>query len=657
MAEFDPEKLKSSKPTFDPSRLSGKKAEKGFTPTYGEGSFDAGPSAPMQDPPIIEPITTKKTFGTYGKDEDKFDPTGKGLVGDPTMRRVMKESAVKEGLGVGGGIESLFRSAFLPSEIKEKYPKSKEPILPTPERVGKAFQYGEVPKGYEPAAAFGGMLGEQGVLLGAGELPAAARFISGAGKTGKVVETAEDVLAKARGFGEEITTSAKEKAAKERLSRKIAMDKEMARAEKIPPEVAQIHDAARSETKFAAPDTAELRAAGKDVNSEIRNTAATKLVEAEKRLSGGGDAFKSYLDLGKQLEASQPVAASPAGNQLNATLSQMSVDMSLTPETRALASSTKNKLFPKDGNEAFNTFDVEFRRLKDKAAGKSDIKIGPEDARILTSVANPIEQALKGFVGEKNYARPIYAEEAKDLNKFRQDLGEALASREKGQYEPGKGEIVSVKDPAKVLFSDRNSVEMGRQLLGEQQVNALAERHAINQLNGKSAKDISKWLNETSNDYVYGVPGLWEKVQKYGERVARGEGDAKAFEALQKQWKDHTATVEKQYQDVEKIINTAARKISKTAGPKLETAWLGEGGAPGLRAELENTKLFNKADLDSLETQLLKASQIAETESSRQQFMDNVKTFVKIAAQKSGIPVGKLGVLGAAGYGIYEGLK
>jgi hypothetical protein len=72
---------------------------------------------------------------------------------------------------------------------------------------------------------------------------------------------------------------------------------------------------------------------------------------------------------------------------------------------------------------------------------------------------------------------------------------------------------------------------------------------------------------------------------------------------------------------------------------------------------LENTKLFNKADLDSLETQLLKASQIAETEASRQQFMDNVKTFVKIAAQKSGIPVGKLGVLGAAGYGIYEGLK
>ena len=136
-------------------------SSKGFTPTYDDRSFDAGPSAPMQDPPIIEPITTKKTFGTYGKDEDKFDPTGKGLVGDPTMRRVMKESAVKEGLGVGGSIESLFRSAFLPSEIKEKYPKSTEPILPTPERVGKAFQYGEVPKGYEPAAAFGGMLGEQ----------------------------------------------------------------------------------------------------------------------------------------------------------------------------------------------------------------------------------------------------------------------------------------------------------------------------------------------------------------------------------------------------------------------------------------------------------------------------------------------------------------
>ena len=191
MAEFDPEKLKSSKPTFDPSRLSGEKVEKGFVPTYGEGSFDAGPSAPVQEQPIISRTTSTKTPGLFAGQEGQFDPTGKGLAGDPTMRRVMKESAIKGIFGAGSGVESLLRSAFLPSEIKEKYPKSMETLIPTPERAAKKYGFGDVPEAYKPASEFAGMVGEQAALLGAGEIPAIGK---------KGVQLGSDLLGKTAGM-------------------------------------------------------------------------------------------------------------------------------------------------------------------------------------------------------------------------------------------------------------------------------------------------------------------------------------------------------------------------------------------------------------------------------------------------------------------------
>ena len=82
---------------------------------------------------------------------------------------------------------------------------------------------------------------------------------------------------------------------------------------------------------------------------------------------------------------------------------------------------------------------------------------------------------------------------------------------------------------------------MGRQLLGNDAVNLFAERHAANELQGKSGSQIKDWLSK--NDFVYEVPGLYEKINSFGENVARREGDAKALEALQAQMKDHLKTV------------------------------------------------------------------------------------------------------------------
>jgi uncharacterized protein YukE len=603
----------------------------GLPPLFDEGlGYVPAPAEPNKMP-YSEQMSK---LGTFGKEYLKG--TAALAAGTPAEFTVNLPSTLQTIAGAGQEALGL--------------PKLGVPQVP---RVGygvpeaSKYLFGEPKKPEEKAGRFFGETFGLPTSIGAAEAITPLLKAIRAAKTG---EKAEDVLASARGLGEELTTAAKEKGGKELLSREIAMKKEMARPETIPPEVSKIHEAARSENKFLPPDTAEVRAVGKDLNSDIRRLSSKALTEAEERLATGGEKFKDYLDLGKKIESQQPVAASPAGQKLNATLSQMSTDMSLTPETRVLASTTKNKLFPKNANEAFNTFDVEYRRLINKAEGKADVKIDAEDAAILRSVANPIEQALKDFVGKENYARPIYAEEAKDINKFRKDLGEALASRERGEYDVGKGEIVSVKDPAKVLFADRRSVDFGRQLLGEAEVNSFAERHAINQLNGKSAKEISEWLNKTSNDYVYEVPGLWEKIQKYGQSVARGEGDAKAYKALQDQWSKHLDTIQKEFQGAEKTINNAARKIAKVDPAKLETVWLGEGGAPGLRSELEGTKLFAKADLDALENKLLQASQIADAAEKKKQFTDNIMALVKLTAKKAGLPVGALGI----GYELFK---
>lgn len=538
----------------------------------------------------------------------------------------------------GGGLGE-FGLPFLSSQEFEQY------VRPY---VGKS------PEDYQPF--------ETGVELTSALLPfGRAKPISSATEFyATKPQTAEELLTGARSLGEQLTTSARTKAEKTQkeiipeIEKIIEMKKQMATSEKSLPEIPQIHEAARSETKFAAPDTDQLRIAGKDLRSDIRNLSASKLQEAEKKLAGGGDQFQKYLQKGAELEKTQPVATSEAGKRLQAKLLEMSKNMQLTPETRGLAAVTEKKLFPKQANEAFNTFDVEYRRLMDRARGKSEVRIGPEEAKVLETVAKPVEQALIDFVGKENYARPIYAEEAKDINKFRQDLGEALASREKIDYEEGKGQIVSVRKPEQVLFADRQSVKIGRQLLGNDAVNAFAERHAANELKGKTGAQIKDWLSK--NDFVYEVPSLYEKINAFGENVARREGDAKALAALQQQMKDHLKTVgtvadqvQDKIRDAVKIINTSAKQIAKQSPEKLSETWLGVGGAPGMRSSLEQTGLFEKADLDRLEAQLLDASKLAQKEASSAAAQKAIFDFLKVAGKKAGIPIG-VGGLGIAAY-------
>ena len=105
--------------------------------------------------------------------------------------------------------------------------------------------------------------------------------------------------------------------------------------------------------------------------------------------------------------------------------------------------------------------------------------------------------------------------------------------------------------------------------------------------------------------------------------------------------------------DAVKVINTSAKQIAKQSPEKLSETWLGAGGAPGMRASLEETGLFEKADLDQLETQLLDASKLAQKEASSAAAQKAIFDFLKVAGKKVGLPIGILG--GVAG--VYEAGK
>lgn len=652
-------------------------------PVYDVMGVPTGYTQPAQPGPSKAVREFERTEGPFGYAKEY----GKGVI----------SSALGTPAELTINLPSTLQSMGLTTPIGRQVEKRVGPIpragygIPETEKYLFGEPKSDIAKGMRTA---GEVLGVPSVVEGYQVISPLLK----AGRTAKTVEKAEDAISGARKLGEELTTAAKEKGGKELLSREIAMKKEMARPETIPPEVSQIHDAARSESKLTAPDTAANLANKTDINSQVGKLAEQKFAQAEtKQAVEGGSAFENYKQVASELQQEQPFGTSKPGkvlqNKLDEIIKGGSGDLRQYGEgIIKIARDVRRELFgatasdispqeikavadtlPKSMSEAarniqarsileskltqrkpvdFKVVDEKIRELRGLAANKNIEGFTGVQANRLKNVAKDIEDSLKSWVGEDVYPRAAYAEASEELNKFKEELSKVV-SRKRGQYETSTGEVVSGSNAADLIFKDRKSVNLAKSLLGDAEVSSLAEKYAANELNGKTGKQIADWLKNPSNSFVYEVEGLPEKLQQYATTVARGEGDAKAYKTLQDQWAKHLDTVQKEFQGAEKTINNAARKIAKVDPAKLETVWLGEGGAPGLRSELESTKLFAKADLDALESKLLQASQIADAAEKKKQFTDNVMSLVKLAAKRAGLPVGAAGGV----YGVYELFK
>jgi len=573
-------------------------------------------------------------------------------------------------------------------------------IFPRAETVGKMMEevgLGKTPEQLKGMEFIGELLGG---LKGYGERPVEI----GAGVVKKLTEPSalQKALSTVQLSGEQLAAAAK-RAAGERLtaaeekalsSAVEAVDRQMTRISglkevtaKASPEVEQMQTAARSEARLAAPETALDFQRKADVNSLIRGIADKRYGSAEElQKAVGGRAFEDYKIAANVKQEAQPFGASVQGKELRDSLDAIikGGEGSLRKYGKAaidIARDVRNELFgrraeditPKEIQELADTLPksmspaarqiqakqtliergvserrpVDWKLVDDKLRELRQTESSklPEAATAIArerfgSTADLVENALKNWIGPENYPRQIYAEASEALNRFRTRLGEALSAREEIPYATEAGMRETAR-PANILFESRESVNFGKQLLGDTEVNTLAEKFASNQLAGKDASQILSWMKEPKNEFIYEIPGLSDKITKYGQALANREGDAKAFAELQKQAAKkigeaekgiaeakgaavkETAEAQKAFDTAQKSADELTRALSNEDPAKLYSSFT------KMRPKLEETGVFDKAALDALEADISRASNIADARQRRDAIVGAVGTMLK----------------------------
>ena len=504
-------------------------------------------------------------------------------------------------------------------------------------------------------------------------------------------------LARARlGKKGEATLAEREAAAAaERAGVDAKAEAERLRLRYQPVETTAVENLARSEAKVAAPDTVDIFRAGQDAESTARKLAEVKGAAAEaKQSTVGGKAFEDYKLIAEEKQAVEPFGKSQPGITLEKELDTIigggeGALRTYGKEERNIAKNIQTELFGKKPADftaeeiktamdriPFGTFSeprrrqmaIETLQAKERNTARPvDWKLVDDQLRVLrqeeqkikmegagtiarkrlSSAADRIEEALKGWVGEANYPREIYAEASKDKNKFQTKLGEALRAKEEIPFAGGQAQYTTPRVLG-TLFESRSSTNFAKQLLGEAEVNALAERHAINQLSGKSAEEITEWMQNSNNAFIYEIPGLSEKLEKYGASVLRRQQETEALGVIRKQAGERTKEAAAVEKAAVKEIEAARTELNKglTALQAEDPAKLASKWAE-IRSRLEGTKAFKAEELDRLGEDIIKASRIADTQQRR---ADLTRVVGKLALKWGGIG----GSTAAAGTALYK---
>jgi hypothetical protein len=655
------------------------------------GYSEAAPSTPAK------PMTYGEQMGKVGEFY--------GAVGRGAVKGALGTPGELEYLGAYA-LPNYLAKKF-PKAVSATPEKDQVQIFPRAETVGKMMEevgLGKTPEQLKGAEFIGELVGG---LKGYGARPVelGAKTVrtltsSPLQEALKTVQfTGEQLAAAAKRSAGERLTSAEEKLLNEAVS---AVDRQMTRisglkevTEKVAPEVEQMQTAARSETKLAAPETSAELAAKKDVNSVIRNLADQKYGSAEKfQKEIGGQAFEDYKLAANVKQAAQAFGESIQGKALQKELDTIigggtgdlrkfgKAEIDIAREIRtelfgrraedislkevedvasrlpksfsqaARETQARNMILEREARGRrpvdFQLVDNKLRELRQTEASKL-----PEAATAIAkgrygSAADRVENALKEWVGPENYPRETYAKASEALNRFRTRLGEALTAREEIPYATEEG-MRELARPANILFESRESVNFGKQLLGDAEVNSLAEKFASNQLANKDADAIVKWLKDPKNEFVYEVPSLSEKLTQYGQALASREGDAKAFSELQKQAAKKIAEAKTGISEAKGVAETATAEAQKSfetaqkSADELTRALQNEDPAKlyssftKMRPKLEETGVFDKSALDALEANISKASKIADAKERRDAIVGAVFGLIK--------RVGTLGLL------------
>jgi hypothetical protein len=265
--------------------------------------------------------------------------------------------------------------------------------------------------------------------------------------------------------------------------------------------------------------------------------------------------------------------------------------------------------------------DVKLRELRQLEANRDFTGYTGVQRENYGSAADSIENALKGWVGDSNYPRAAYAEASEPLNRFRTRLGEALTAREDIPYATGETTPGMFTTPQSrlrgVVFNDADSVRFASELLGEQQVRRLGVQHTSDMLRGKTAEQVTEWLDNPANAFVDAIPGLRGRVNQYAQRLAADEGRSAGMTRLQGQLRTgaetsaaETRQSRETLQSARTTIESAVRAFENASPTQMANVWSRN------RQKLQETGLFSDAELGMLDRMVSRAGENATRQES-----------------------------------------
>ena len=471
------------------------------------------------------------------------------------------------------------------------------------------------------------------------------------------------------------------------LKREIATRKVATAPERQPVATDVNQSQSLTQSNLPAFQTGADVASNRHPSAELRALGNNALRMAETRQDVfGSPAFQAYERIAEGLQRTNPVGMSADGQRFQQFLEGQSEGgrgplVSADVPVQNLARQALSRLFPEGRPARWQIWDEYLRELRDETSGKIAENFTATQINRINSVANRIEETLQNWVGRENFPREIYRAASEDLNQFRTDLGRALTEREQIPFsaEGGMYEMPQTQIEATV-FKTRDSVNYAKQLMGETNVDRIGQQYAVNQLRGKSAQDVRKWIDSSKNEFVDAIPGLRERLNQYHANLLEREGRSNAMEALGRQLRggieQSRATLDSEVNKVTDFLKQAAadrgtaltraendlkntletinqfnEAIRKLPAEKILERW------PEARVKMEQTGLFNPQELDALGDQLSKAAQIAEQKAREAAATSALMNAVGVVAKKAGIPVGILGGLGAGGAAVYRAVK
>lgn len=483
--------------------------------------------------------------------------------------------------------------------------------------------------------------------------------------------TPEQLRASVGGVAEDAASAAARQETdlqRNQLRREIATRRLANAPERQPVEATAMQQGARRGAQLPEPVNQQQIAAGQDVDSQLRRLGGRQLRAAENLQSTeGGAAFANYRDVGERLQAEKPFADSPQGRALEAELESIirggQGDLRTSTRDRIrIAQDIKNELFPRAqavepvvatrdnlsdllknsplplderirmqqdlndraaANQAssapqpravdFNVVDVKLRELRQLEANKDFTGYTGVQRENYGSAADSIENALRRWVGESNYPRAAYAEASEPLNRFRTRLGEALTSRETIPYSTAETTPGMFETPQSrlrgVVFNDADSVRFASELLGEQNVRTLGVQHASDMLKGKTAEQVTEWLDSPANAFVDAIPGLRGRLNQYAQRLAAEESRSAGMTRLQGQLRAGTETSAAQTRRSRETLQATTRTIESAVDAIRAAEPTQIAGVWGRnRQKLKDTGLFSDSDLQNLDRMIARSA-------------------------------------------------